>query len=77
MYRGSSKLLERDYLVHVEAVEIIKNHEDLRFNSKHDVCYANVDSIRKLIQELSSHYMNEHGGVTLTDILISKIILVR
>ena len=61
-------------MVHVEAVEIIKNREDLRCNSKHDVCFGDVDSIRKLIKELSSHYMIEHG-VTPTDTLISKIIL--
>ncbi|MGF1558811.1 MAG: hypothetical protein ACFCUL_06960 [Flavobacteriaceae bacterium] len=74
MYRGSSKLLERDFLVHLDAVEIIKNHKDLRCNSKHEVSLRDVDTIRRLIKELSAYYKNIHS-VTPTDTLISKIIL--
>ncbi len=74
MYRGSGKLLERDYLVHVEAVKIIKNYRALRCNSKHEVCLRDIDSIRQLINELSDYYKNKHG-VTPTDTLVSKIIL--
>ena len=37
MYRGSSKLLNRDYLVHVEAVKIIKKYAHLRCTKEHEV----------------------------------------
>ena len=74
MYRGSSKLLERDYLVHVDAVKIIKNHKYLRCGLEHEVALHNLESILNLIEELSSYYRNTHD-VTPTDTLISKIIL--
>lgn len=74
MYRGSSKLLERDYLVHVEAVKIIMNYSHLRCSSKYEVCFEDVPAILKLISELSDYYKDKHN-VTPTDTLISKIIL--
>tara|TARA_R110000744_G_scaffold322903_3_gene428812 strand:+ start:2921 stop:3544 length:624 start_codon:yes stop_codon:yes gene_type:complete len=74
MYRGSSKLLERDYLVHIKAVKIIQNYSHLRYSSKHKVCLADVPAILNLIQELSEYYKDIHN-VTPTDTLISKIIL--
>lgn len=74
MYRGSSKLLERDYLVHVDAIKIIKSYGHLCCNAKREVRLQDVASIRNIIQELSYYYQNKHG-VTPTDTLISKIIL--
>jgi len=74
MYRGSSKLLERDYLVHVEAVKIIKKYWYLRCGSDSEVASINVESILKLIEELSFFYKTKHD-VTPTNTLISKIIL--
>lgn len=74
MYRGSSKLLDRDYLVHVEAVKIIKKYSHLRCSSKYEVTLQDVPSILKLTKELSDYYKKKHN-VTPTDTLISKIIL--
>lgn len=74
MYRGSSKLLERDYFVHVDAVKIIKKYWFLRCDLKYEVDFHNLESILNLIEELSSYYKTTHD-VTPTDTLISKIIL--
>jgi hypothetical protein len=74
MYRGSSKLLERDYLVHVDAVKIIKKYEYLRCDLEHEVAQYDLENIFNLIEELSSYYKTTHD-VTPTDTLISKIIL--
>lgn len=74
MYRGSSKLLDRDYLVHIEAVKIIKKYHQLRCAKEHEVSLSDASSIQKLITELSIYYKDEHD-VTPTDTLISKIIL--
>lgn len=74
MYRGSSKLLDKDYLVHVEAVKIIKKYSHLRCTPKHEVYLEDVSSILNLIKELSKYYKNTHN-VTPTDTLMSKIIL--
>jgi hypothetical protein len=74
MYRGSSKLLDRDYLVHVDAVKIIKKYEHLRCTKEHEVSLADVSSIQGLIKGLSIYYKDKHN-VTATDTLISKIIL--
>lgn len=74
MYRGSSKLLDRDYLVHIEAVKTIKKYSHLRCSQKHEISLEDVPSILELIKELSKYYKNIHD-VTPTDTLISKIIL--
>jgi len=74
MYRGSSKLLERDYLVHIDAVKIIKKYGYLGCSFEHEVALHNLESILNLIQELSSYYKTTHDVIP-TDILISKIIL--
>jgi len=80
MYRGSSGLLQKDYKVHIGAVEILTKP---KFKGLHcvntEVGVDNVDLILELIKELSKHY-NEitHSTkkkVTATDTLISKIIL--
>ncbi len=74
MYRGSSKLLECDYLVHVEAVRILKENYHLRCNQKNEVTIDDIGRIHSLIENLSSYYKEIHS-VTPTDTLISKIIL--
>ena len=74
MYRGSSKLLQKDYLVHFEAVKIIRKYCHLRCQKGKEVNICNLDDILLLIKELSDYYKKEHN-VTATDTLISKIIL--
>ena len=74
MYRGSSKLLQKDYLVHLEATRIIKKYWYLRCEQNNEVEIKHLDSILQLIKELSSYY-KEENNVTATDTLISKIIL--
>lgn len=74
MYRGSSKLLERDYLVHEDAIKIIEKYKYLRCGLGQEVALHNMESILNLIQKLSSYYKTTHD-VTPTDTLISKIIL--
>ncbi|WP_299547424.1 hypothetical protein [Seonamhaeicola sp.] len=74
MYRGSSNLLQKDYLVHIDAVKIIKSFDYLScFNGK-DVIRDNLADILELINQLSEYYKNEHD-ISPTDTLISKIVL--
>ncbi|AWX43617.1 hypothetical protein HME9304_00608 [Flagellimonas maritima] len=74
MYRGSSKLLERDYLVHEDAIEIIEKYKYLRCGLEQEIALHNLEGILNLIQDLSFYYKTTHD-VTPTDTLISKIIL--
>ncbi len=81
MYRGSSGLLWKDYEVHTGAIEIIKDHYNLR--SKYVTELPDVKSVLLLVDELKSFYRrieyfngkNEKKVVNPTDTLISKIIL--
>jgi hypothetical protein len=74
MYRGSSQLLQKDYLVHFEAVKIIKKYWHLRCSVGAEVNINHLNDILSLIKELSCYYQEKHN-VTATDTLISKIIL--
>lgn len=74
MYRGSSKLLQKDYLVHYEAVKIIKKFWYLRCDSDNEITSKYIGDILLLIDELSNHYQGKHN-ITATDTLINKIIL--
>ncbi len=69
MYRGSSKLLQKDYKIHVEAVGIINNYKDLR----NVIISTNLDNIIQLKDELVGYYANNR--VSATDTLISKILM--
>lgn len=80
MYRGSSGLLQKNHLVHVGAVEILKKEEYQKINGliSNDI----VDSIMQLKKELVDYYsaISYKKGikalkVSATDTLISKIML--
>lgn len=73
MYRGSSKLLSHDYLIHVKAVSIINEFQILRCTPNNEVSFEQIDTIGILIDQLSSYY--QEFDITPTDTLISKIIL--
>lgn len=74
MYRGSSVLLERDYLVHKEPIKLLKKFGFLHADNIYAFNEEYVKNVQVLINELSKHYKIKHG-VTPTDTLISKIIL--
>ena len=74
MYRGSSKLLQNDYKVHIKAVNILNNFKHLRCNQNYEVTLSNLTEILILIKKLSNYYGKKHR-VTPTNTLISKIIL--
>lgn len=74
MYRGSSKLLERDYKVHIKAVEIIKQYNYLRCDQTNELTKDSLPNILDLINELTTYYKTAHN-VTPTDTLLSKIVL--
>lgn len=72
MYRGSSQLLQNNYLIHKEAVQIILSKQypnDLL----HPTFEAYFSQIKPLIQKLKKHYLQH--SISPTDTLISKIIL--
>jgi hypothetical protein len=79
MYRGSSGLLWKDYKVHYEAVEIIKNHHNLRHEfidlpQKQDVMNVFLE-LTECYSKLYYYNGKDKKSVTATDTLISKIIL--
>lgn len=72
MYRGSSQLLQNNYLIHREAVQIILSNphpKDLLPPTSEAYCLQ----LKPLIQRLKTHY-RQHS-ISPTDTLISKIIL--
>lgn len=81
MYRGSSGLLWKDYKVHCGAVEIIKDHNNLR--KEHLSGLPKQQDVLIVFKELSEYYSkieycngkNVKNQITPTDTLISKIIL--
>lgn len=84
MYRGSSGLLQKNYLVHEVAVAfLVSDKFKLRCSEVHDVTKDSVIPIMNLKGELSVYYRNlgetaEQGtvaGVSTTDTLMSKILL--
>ena len=79
MYRGSSGLLWKDYMVHTKAVEIIKKHHKLRYEF---IDLPQKQDVMDVFLELSEYYskLDYYNGknkklITATDTLISKIIL--
>ena len=80
MYRGSSGLLWKDYKVHNDAIEIIKNYYQLRQEYFSELPKKQL--VFDLFNELSTYYSKqkyfkgiEEHKVTPTDTLIFKIIL--
>ena len=80
MYRGSSNLLQKDYLIHLNAINILWQP---KYNSLWGKVWADPRTDRAdidllfnqngLIDELSTYYNNV--GVSPTDTLITKIIM--
>ena len=73
MYRGSSKLLQKDHLVHLGAVKIIQEFKHLRSDSNKEIKAEGIESLLILIKRLKEYYLSH--SVTPTMTLISKIIL--
>lgn len=71
MYRGSTKLLQRDYQVHVPVVKIIKKYQNLRCERGDDVKEEYILKILELKKEIAKAYQ----GFIPSDTLITKIIL--
>ncbi|WP_271767962.1 hypothetical protein [Aquimarina algiphila] len=82
MYRGSSGLLQKDYLVHQGAVEILINFVNLRCIPDKEVKFQDTENILDLIKKLQDYYKNityildnKTKHISPTDTLISKILL--
>ena len=73
MYRGSSQLLQKDYTVHLEMVEVVRTFQDLRCTFQYEVSIKDLDRIIALIQATKEVYGSI--GVTATNTLVTKIIL--
>ncbi|WP_336093418.1 hypothetical protein [Leeuwenhoekiella sp. CH_XMU1409-2] len=73
MYRDSSQLLQKDYTVHLQMVEVIRAFQDLRCTTKFEVSINDLDRIIALIQATKEVYGSI--GVTATNTLVTKIIL--
>ena len=83
MYRGSSGLLQKNYLIHTGAIDKIEKASILRCTPTREIRPEDIDRLLKLIKELQTYYrsityVKENGvskRITATDTLISKIIL--
>ena len=83
MYRGSSFLLKKDYLVHEKAVRIIleKKYDDLHGIVCKDYDDSHLDLLFDLVRRLREEYQSIRGKVKgdvsmkASDTLISKILL--
>lgn len=81
MYRGSSGLLWKDFKVHLDAVKIIKSHQNVR--NKNLMELPKAEDVLQIVKELKQYYSkikyfkgeNQEGNISATDTLISKIIL--
>ena len=68
MYRGSSELLQKDYLIHEPVVEIVRSNGELR---KEKVTYEDIESINEIIEKIKKEYKVANVSRT----LVSKILL--
>ena len=73
MYRGSSKLLQKDHLVHLGAVKILREYICLRSEKGNEIKAGEIENILALVEDLKSNYLSH--GVTPTKTLMSKIML--
>ncbi|WP_025665640.1 hypothetical protein [Aquimarina megaterium] len=73
MYRGSGSLLQNDYLVHQDAISVIKQYHFLRALKNKETEVNQTKDILDLYSELSKAY--EKNGISPTGTLISKVIL--
>lgn len=82
MYRGSAAIFQKDYTIHIKAVQIIKDFYDLRCDTIHEVSSLDISRIIELTKALYKHYNSlqymmkeELVDRKPTDTLISKIII--
>lgn len=83
MYRGSSGVLQFDYKIHLKAISILKQYNNLRCNKDVEVDKSDIKEINELKEKLSKHYRsfkylnskNKIRSINPTDTLLSKIIL--
>jgi hypothetical protein len=83
MYRGSSGLLQKDYKIHVGAVEILKHYDSLRCSKEKDVTHSSIPKILECTTRLQNHYTEfefetlkgKKKHISPTDTLISKVLL--
>ena len=80
MYRGSGGLLQKDYKIHIDVIEIInkEKYSDLSATIFDDI----ISLVFELIQEISNYYssityerMGSYYKISPTDTLITKILL--
>ena len=85
MYRGSSGLLQTNYLIHKDAVNILFTKESLKLkcNQNNEVSRKNVSEILDLKNKLAAHYREinftkktqKSHPISPTDTLLSKVLL--
>lgn len=85
MYRGSSGLLQKNYLIHKGAVSILfsETNQKLKCNRSSEVNRENITAIIEVKNELAEHYSSIYftkvadkpKRISPTDTLLSKIIL--
>ena len=84
MYRGSSGLLQKNYLIHEGAVEIIYKgkYDQLRCKKSREVTRKDILLIMELKNELANYYKQipfvrgiNGGTISDTDTLLSKVLL--
>lgn len=68
MYRGSSGLLQKDYLVHEPILDIIKNYKCLR---KESITFEDVKLLNKAVNDIKTAYK----GINVSRTLATKILL--
>lgn len=85
MYRGSSGLLQKNHLIHKDAVSILfsNNNQRLKCDKNNEVTKDNIKDILTLKRELTTYYSSqffskgtdEYKPISPTDTLLSKIML--
>ena len=68
MYRGSSELLQKDYLIHEPIVEIIRSNSALR---KENIASDDIKPINEIVKKIKDVYEVKNVSCT----LVSKILL--
>ena len=84
MYRGSSGLLQKNHMLHYDAVKILNSEyaRSLRCDENHEVSKSDIKEILTLREELQDYYKGNNfikkgkeRNINPTDTLISKIML--
>ena len=84
MYRGSSFILQKDYLIHLEVVKIILEYKELQNINFNNISLNSkeLSDMFELIQKIVDWYPNNikrieerNKNINVTDTLVTKIIL--